>query len=256
MPIESIDQVLIRLTSIVDESIQHNQRIGYFAALYLRVTWSVKRAILAGDVFQDNQRMEKLDVAFACRFLHAWDTWIDGGEPSGPWKIAFDALKRNDLMVVQHMALAMNAHIDFDLGIATDQVMEELGQPLDDIHADFNMINTILTRLIGIVQVQLAEMSPTFKDIERLAPGVENHLFGEVMKGLRDEAWKLATRLSRQQHDAARQRVLDERQALVDVASKLIRDAGEVPLFAKVVADVVDEETANGIPYNIQVAAE
>ncbi len=50
------------------------------------------------------------------------------------------------------------------------------------------------TRLIGIVQVQLAEISPTFKDIERLAPGIENHLFGEVMKGLRDGAWALAER--------------------------------------------------------------
>lgn len=255
MPIETIDQVLIRLTSIVEESIEHQQRIGYFAGLYLRVTWSVKRAIVAGNVFQDNERMEKLDVTFATRFLDAWDIWNDGGEPTTPWRIAFQALVRNDLMVVQHMALAMNAHIDYDLGIATDEVMRDLAQPLDEIHDDFNMINTILTRLIGIVQVQLAEISSTFKDIERVAPGIENHLFGEVMKGLRDGAWGLATRLSRK-HSAGQKLVLAEREALVDEAGKLIQDAGSVPLFGGVIADVVAEENANGIPFNIQIVAE
>ncbi|MEM7353508.1 MAG: DUF5995 family protein [Acidobacteriota bacterium] len=256
MSVQTIDQVLARLTTIVHDSLEQSARIGYFAGLYLRVTWSVKRAIVAGNVFQDNERMEQLDVTFASRFLDAWGTWNAGGQPTSPWALAFEDLARDDLMVVQHMALAMNAHIDLDLGVATEQVMRERGEPLDDIHTDFDMINTILHRLIGIVQVQLAEISPTFKKIERLAPGIENHLFGKVMDALRDGAWELAERLDQKKHDAGRSLVIKEREALTTAAGKLIQEAGDVPLFGSLIDKVVAEENANGIPFNIQVVAE
>jgi len=256
MQAQTIDQVLARLTEILHDALVQSQRIGYFAGLYLRVTWSVKRAIVAGDVFQDNERMEQLDVTFANRFLAAWDAWTSGGQPTSPWQIAFDDLSRDDLMVVQHLALGMNAHIDLDLGIATEEVMRQLGQPLDDIHDDFNMINTILSRLIGIVQVQLAEISPTFAKIESLAPGLENRLFGDALKGLRDGAWELATRLDCRKTAAGRDLVIKDRELLADAAGKLIQDAADLDIFAKFIQDVVAEENANGIPFNIQIIAE
>lgn len=200
--------------------------------------------------------MEELDVTFASRFLAAWDAWTSGGQPTSPWRIAFQDLGRDDLMVVQHLALAMNAHIDLDLGIATEEVMRERGQPLDDIHDDFNTINTILSRLIGIVQVQLAELSPTFAKIERPAPELENRLFGRVLDGLRDGAWELATRLAKKKTAPGRELVIKERELLADAAGKLIQDAADLGILAGLIHDVVAEENANGIPFNIQIVAE
>lgn len=41
-PATSIDEVVSQLTTIVDWSKDENSRIGYFAALYLKVTVQIK----------------------------------------------------------------------------------------------------------------------------------------------------------------------------------------------------------------------
>src|SRR6185369_2455794 len=125
----TIDGVIARMQAILGRSLVEGMRIGYFAALYLRVTQSVKRSITIGTVFQNNARMERFDVIFAGRFFAAWDAWTSGGSPTAPWRLTFEQLERGNLMVVQQLALAMNAHIDYDLGIAAEQVMRERGEP-------------------------------------------------------------------------------------------------------------------------------
>lgn len=253
MQAENIDEVLAALTAILEKSLAEKTRIGYFAALYLRVTWAVKRAIVAGDVFQDNARMEKLDVTFANRFLEAWTQWTNGEEPTKPWQIAFGALESDTYMVLQHLAVGMNAHINLDLGVATEQTMRELGQPLEDIHDDFNMINTILDRLIGIVQVQLSELSDAFKKIEHLAPGLQNKLMQAIMEGIRNGAWELATRLDKKKTQAGRNLVMEERELWTDPLGKFMLNPH---IFGDFIDTVVSEENANGIGFNIQIVAE
>lgn len=78
---DTIDEVIARLNVIIDEALRAESRIGYFAGLYERVTTNVRRALVAGDVFRDNARMERLDVTFANRFLEAWGEF-SAGRPS------------------------------------------------------------------------------------------------------------------------------------------------------------------------------
>jgi Family of unknown function (DUF5995) len=59
-PAQSIDEVIARLTDIIDISRQEPGRLGYFAALYRKVTISIKQGILNGR-FEDGARMEMLD---------------------------------------------------------------------------------------------------------------------------------------------------------------------------------------------------
>lgn len=253
MQANTIDEVIELLNGILEDAIRSGARIGYFAGLYLRVTLSVKRAILAGDVFQDNARMEALDVCFANRFLEAWTAQAGKGRPTAPWAVAFGALESADFMVVQHLGAAMNAHIDLDLGVAAEQVMRERGEPLADLHDDFNMINTVLARLIGVVQVQLMELSPTFRDLERLAPGLQNKVFGRALDGIRDGAWALATKLDEQGSEVKREAVIAERAALSAAAGELVLHP---PLVGAFVSRVAGEEAANGVKFNVQVVAE
>jgi hypothetical protein len=44
-PPATIDQVIERLNAILDDALRHGHRIGYFAALYERVTTNVRRAV-------------------------------------------------------------------------------------------------------------------------------------------------------------------------------------------------------------------
>ena len=48
MPAKTIDNILTELENIITEAIQTNNRMGYFAALYYKVTASVKEGIANG----------------------------------------------------------------------------------------------------------------------------------------------------------------------------------------------------------------
>ena len=69
----TIDEVIAHLTEIIDRSRRDRSRLGYFAALYRQVTVCVKAGI-ANNRFQNGERMERLDVAFASRYLSAATT--------------------------------------------------------------------------------------------------------------------------------------------------------------------------------------
>ena len=131
MKAKTIDEVLARLEQIISDSIGNKSRAGYFAALYYKVTASVKEGIEKGR-FDDGPRMEQLDVNFANRYLEAYDQWKNKQPVSGPWKTAFDTEARRQPLVLQHLLLGMNVHINLDLGIAASETMA--GKPLENLH--------------------------------------------------------------------------------------------------------------------------
>ena len=92
---------------------------------------SVKEGIEKGR-FDDGPRMEQLDVNFANRYLEAYDQWKNKQPVSGPWKTAFDTEARRQPLVLQHLLLGMNVHINLDLGIAASETMA--GKPLENLH--------------------------------------------------------------------------------------------------------------------------
>ncbi|MBL8234616.1 MAG: hypothetical protein JNL98_39320, partial [Bryobacterales bacterium] len=79
MPLaHSIDEVISNLGTMLDDARRKKSRLGYFPALYVLVTRAVKQGIASGR-FQDGPRMERLDVAFANRYLAAYDAFSSGG---------------------------------------------------------------------------------------------------------------------------------------------------------------------------------
>jgi Family of unknown function (DUF5995) len=113
----TIDDVLALLREVVDESTVSADRVGYFAALYRQITVAVARAIDDG-VFEDGERMSRLDARFANRYFAALHAWRMRGEPSRCWRTAFRAADEDGPVLVQHLVLGVNAHINLDLAIA------------------------------------------------------------------------------------------------------------------------------------------
>src|ERR1700742_4818022 len=135
MPANTIDEVLARLQEIIDASEKSGDRIGYFASLYYKVTSQVKEGILHNK-FENGPRMASLDVTFANRYLTALEQWKKGQPVTASWKIAFETTRSRQALVLQHLLLGINAHINLDLGIAAVETMQS-GQ-IEDIHNDFN----------------------------------------------------------------------------------------------------------------------
>lgn len=184
----TIDEVIAQLDHIIDWAIDESNRIGYFACLYRKVTVAVQKGIRAGQ-FEDGARMERLDVIFANRFLEAFRQYKTREACTSSWLLTFQQTKAWKPVVVQHLMLGMNAHINLDLGVAAAQTMR--GQPIEAIKADFFKINDILIRLIDEVQDQLAKIFPLLRRIDVL--GRFDEIIAEAGIDLaRAQAWSIA----------------------------------------------------------------
>ena len=142
LQINSIDQVIALLDEIVSETEKSNNPLGYFAALYRNVTIKVKEGIL-NNFFDDGLRMEKLDVIFAKRYLDAYYSWQKNEPVTQSWQKAFELSTGFWPIVLQHLLIGINAHINLDLGIAAAEVSKN--KNINDLENDFNKINEILS---------------------------------------------------------------------------------------------------------------
>jgi hypothetical protein len=193
MPIQTIDDVISSLDEIVQQSYDEASRLGYFAALYRRVTSAVRDGIAQGS-FDNGPLMEQLDVVFASRYLDALATYQTGGIPSRSWVVAFQGCDDADLLILQQLLAGMNAHINLDLGVAAAQVSP--GAQLPSLKADFDQINGVLASLVGIVEAEIAAVSPLIGDLEKIGLQDETSVVNFDMAAARDAAWLTAVRLA------------------------------------------------------------
>lgn len=191
--ITTIDEVIATLEIIISESEKDNGTSGYFAALYQKVTIKVKEGIDSGS-FEDGVRMEQLDVVFAKRYIDAYFSFKKGEPTTLSWQKAFNFSSHFRPIVLQHLLLGMNAHINLDLGIAANEISK--GKNIADLENDFNRINEILSSLVHDVEEDLSEVWPTLKLILKLAGKVDDFMVDFSMKLARDGAWKFANQLS------------------------------------------------------------
>lgn len=196
----TIDEVIAEMEAIIQECMDTNNRAGYFASLYYTVTCRIKKGIEDKE-FEDNARMERLDVAFANRYLEAWHIWKRGEQPSLSWKAAFEASQHWSPVVLQHLLLGMNAHINLDLGVATVETMK--GEDIKGIHRDFNLINTILASMVYKVISQLNQVSPFMSLLGFHATNTNMMLVQFTIEQARDGAWVFAEELSGKSGQAA-----------------------------------------------------
>jgi hypothetical protein len=189
----SIEQVIDRLDGIIGWSRTTASRLGYFPALYRKVTIEVRDGIAHG-AFDDGGRMERLDVIFANRYLAAVDAHREGKPATDAWVAAFAAAGRWWPIVLQHLLLGINAHINLDLGIAAAQTAP--GSELPRLRGDFDRINAILARLVGDVQEELARIWPALRFFNRHLRRTETALINFSLTRAREHAWSVAEELA------------------------------------------------------------
>jgi hypothetical protein len=192
----NIDEVIAELDRIIAAAIADRSRIGLFAALYRKVTQRLRQRIADG-FFDDGPRMAQLDAVFANRYLDALATWQAGGAPSKSWKFALDATRRADLIILQHLLLGINAHINLDLGIAAAEVCP--GAALPELHADFDRINQVLSTLTDDVKRVVAQFSPMLHLLDAVGGDADDAIVNFSLTRARDDAWQHAQILAAQQ---------------------------------------------------------
>lgn len=223
----TIDEVIQLLQEIIQQAITQKSTKGYFAVLYLKVTQKVKEGIQNGT-FENGPRMEKLDVIFANRYIQAYYQYQAKEATSKSWEAAFAAAENYWIIVLQHLLLGMNAHINLDLGIAAAQVC-----PKDEIYTlqnDFNTINTILSSLVEDVERNLTEVWPILKWILEKTKSIDTFLIDFSMQKAREGAWKYALELPPLEGNEAKESIII-RDVKVAQKAKLITNLGGIPVF-------------------------
>jgi hypothetical protein len=189
----TIADVLERLDAMIARAIDQGNRIGYFAAIYRQVTAKIAEGIDAG-FFDDGERMERLDVVFANRYLAAVEAYDQGRRPTRSWELALRATGAARPLIVQHLLLGMNAHINLDLGVATASVAP--GAELPRLRRDFDRINEILAALVAGIEDDLSELSPWIGLLDRLGGRHDEEVIWFSIEVARAQAWRFATELA------------------------------------------------------------
>ncbi|MEM6342581.1 MAG: DUF5995 family protein [Bacteroidota bacterium] len=189
MQAQNITQLVQFMDQIMAEGSREGNAMGYFAGMYRLVTLTVKEATEAGK-FQDNERMQALVVSFANRYLKAYTAYQAAEPLSRCWEVAFDLTASRNALILQHLFLGMNAHINLDLGLSAAQLCP--GNEIESLKQDFLTINIILANLVNEVQNRLKTVSPLMHWADRLGGKWDEKLAGYSLVQARDRAWKLA----------------------------------------------------------------
>ncbi|MCC7465477.1 MAG: hypothetical protein IT261_04370 [Saprospiraceae bacterium] len=193
MQVKTIQEVLLKLEEIIAWARENESPVGYFAALYYRMTLAVSEAVQNGE-FENGSRMEQMDVIFARRYFDALEAWRSGQPPTLSWKIAFEATQDKSVTVLQHLLLGMNAHINLDLGIAAASVRQK--DAIFGMRKDFMHINEIIERLTDKTQSQLAGIGLPFSWLDRALRTEDEGWIGFSIKTARGASWKSAQLLA------------------------------------------------------------
>jgi hypothetical protein len=194
------------------------------------VTDRIRTGVAAGE-FDDNARMARMDVIFANRYLDAAARFDAAAPTTAAWAVSFDAGSAWPPIVLQHLFLGMNAHINLDLGIAAAEVAP--GQALPSFQGDFFRINTILASLVGGVKDDLVAIWPLLGLLERAVGTTDDAVVNFSMGKARAAAWEFAQQLAAlptDRHAAA----IAEKDAEVATFGRFLRQPGwvvEAPLL-------------------------
>ena len=190
---EGFDQTIARMQRVVEGCQEREDRAGYFAAMYLAVTRTIRARSEAG-MFEDGERMERFAALFAARYLDAEAAWRRGEPLTASWRAALDTSTRWRPVILQHLLLGVNAHVNLDLGVTAATVRG--AGPIDAIRADFDAINDVLADLVDRCQGALGQVSPWLDWCDRIAASHDEALINFSLRRARAHAWSVAVRLA------------------------------------------------------------
>lgn len=186
---KTIEEVLKKLDKIIIWCKENKSPAGYFACTYRIMTAQVLKGI-EQKKFEDNPRMTILDIAFAQRYLEAWENYSNGKKCTNSWYIAFEATKNKDLLILQHIFLGMNAHINLDLGISAASIVPY--RKINPLKKDFDNINNVIASINQKVQDSLNKICYPVQLIDQLSNGKDNAILDFAISKARDTSWTTA----------------------------------------------------------------
>lgn len=240
----SLKGVIANFETVIAWAEKEPDNIGYFPTVYKSATIAVDKAVKAKQ-FEHPEVMAKFALIFAQRYFDALDAYLDpvrGERPTMVWQKHFLGLQRPKPIVFQHLLTAIDAHINLDLGIAAATVGRE---NMDDLHADFNMINAILASQVQGVLDALGDVSPNLQRIrDQFTDAKEVALINQLLSKFRDLAWNFAVTLAETDEDQQQELIDLQDSWAASLADCYLYPPGLVGLTCEWIADAESRDVA------------
>ena len=200
-------------------------RLGWFAAMYGQTTRTVRDQVAAGR-FDDPERMCRFVERFAARYMGPLAAWQAGLPVPKSWRIAFQAAGERDTVILQHLLLGINAHVNLDLAVVAAESCP--GDEIEGLRDDFLRVNDILGALMPGVRACIGRFSPLLDVLDRVGGGEDDEVLNFSVKVARDEAWSQALTLAPVDDPTRRQAMVDSLDRRVAVLGKLVATPGSL----------------------------
>jgi hypothetical protein len=200
MTYDSIDALLARMGDDLTTLQTRGDARRHFHATYLRTTRAVADEIARGG-FADEDWVRRWDLAFAGLYLDALEADQRGTAVAGPWRVAFDAARRQpDLPPLRHVLFGLNAHINYDLPQALLAVISSADfdnpEALRRREADHRHLDSVLQARVGAEDDELGAVS-TVTRLDRFLRPANRAATRRLLAEARAKVWRNAVTLDR-----------------------------------------------------------
>ncbi len=183
---EVLQDVQGRIGEILTYCIEKNSPLGYFAALYTSVARNIEAAV-NNKTFDDNERLARMDVNFVNIYIRAMNCAFTNQPAEPHWQVAIDAAAKSKILVIEHLFICMNNHINIDLGNAVYETVKP--SEILDFKNDFIKVNNILFSLLDDVQKNVSNIFFPLKWYLRFGQKFDVEIISLVMGHIRNDAF-------------------------------------------------------------------
>lgn len=181
------------LSKIIEWSILENNRFGLFASLHRKIANRLLEVIQL-ETFSQPDLVEELGIVFTNKYLRSFVNYLNSLPLSKTWQLAFDYNHKNYPIVLEHLMLGMNAHMNLDLGLSAAEVAP--GTRLLELKDDFRRVTNILSKVVHEIQNDIMSKWKSLNWLETIS-GERIDYFADLSMGLsRDNAWNTAVKFA------------------------------------------------------------
>lgn len=193
--------VLERMQALVLQWQGLADRRAVFLDCYRLMTDNMLAAVDRRE-FHDPVWVEHLLRRFADYYFAALDAY-EREAASAPqvWQAAFRAAQGERLLAVQNLLLGVNAHINYDLVLTLEELLQPEWQRLDEARrqarfADHCRVNQVIAATIDAVQDQVLDPAmPALQVFDVLLGGLDEHIISRLITRWRGDVWRHAVQL-------------------------------------------------------------
>jgi hypothetical protein len=193
--------VMERMQELIDQWERESDSRSIFLSCYRMMTANMLAAVESKD-FKDPPWVEALLLRFAEHYFAALQAY-DQEPLSAPqvWQAAHNFTRDPDAWALQKLLLGVNAHINFDLVLTLDEMLDAEWEMLSEEERasrywDYCYVNDIIGQTIDAVQDQVLEPAmPWMELVDKVFGDQDERLISHMLSGWRDKVWEHAVRL-------------------------------------------------------------